>query len=70
MAGMGQNAAAGVGNQAVATGGNIGANIVGAANAGAAGQIGVANAYGGALSDLGSMGAWYAMNRQQAQPGG
>lgn len=71
MASMGQNAAAGVGNQAVSTGGNIGANIVGAANAGAAGQIGAANAYGGALSDLGSIAAWYGMNRQQqAQTGG
>lgn len=70
MAGMGQNAAAGVGNQAVATGANIGANIVGGANASAAGQIGVANAVGGSLSDLGSIASWYAMNRQQAQPGG
>jgi hypothetical protein len=70
MAGMGQNAAAGVGNQAVTTGANIGANIVGGANAAAAGQIGAANAYGGALSDLGSIGAWYGMNRQRAQPGG
>lgn len=70
MAGMGQNAAAGVGNQAVATGANIGANVVGAANAGAAGQIGAANAWSGALSDIGGMGAWYAMNRQQAAVGG
>lgn len=57
VAGMGQSAAAGVGQQGVATAGNIGANIVGAANAGAAGQIGAANAYGGALSDLGAL-AW------------
>lgn len=63
IAGLGQNAAAGVGNQAVATGGNIGANIVGAGNAAAAGQIGAANAYGGALSDLGSLGYLYAMGR-------
>jgi hypothetical protein len=63
MASMGQNAAAGVGNQAVATGGNIGANITGGANAAAAGQIGAANAWGGALSDLGAYGAWYAQNR-------
>lgn len=68
MAGLGQNAAAGVGNQAVATGGNIGANIVGGANAAAAGQIGVANAIGGGLSDLGSIGAWYGMNRQNHVP--
>ncbi len=65
MAGMGQNAAAGVGNNATTVGGNIGANITGAANAGAAGQIGAANAWGGALSDLGAYGAWYAQNRSQ-----
>lgn len=68
MAGMGQNAAAGVGNQAVATGGNIGANIVGGANAAAAGQVGAANAWGGALSDLGSYGAWAWMNRPRTPP--
>lgn len=62
--GMGQNAAAGVGNQAVATGSNIGANITGAANASAAGQIGAANAWGGALSDLGAYGAWYTQNKK------
>lgn len=65
MASLGQNAAAGVGNQAVTTGGNIGSNIVGAGNAAAAGQIGAANAWGGALSDLGAYGAWYAQNRNQ-----
>lgn len=63
MAGMGQNAAAGVGNNAMTAGANIGANIVGGANATAAGQIGSANAWGGALSDLGSYGAWAWMNR-------
>jgi hypothetical protein len=64
VAGMGQNAAAGVGQQGVATAGNIGSNIVGAANAGAAGQIGAANAYGGALSDLGALGYMYATRPQ------
>lgn len=68
LAGMGQNAAAGVGNNAMTTGANIGANIVGGANAGAAGQIGAANAWGGALSDLGSYGAWAWMNRPQQPP--
>lgn len=67
MAGMGQNAAAGVGNSAIATGQSIGGNIVGAGNAAAAGQIGAANAWGGALSDLGSAGSWYAMNRAPQQ---
>jgi hypothetical protein len=68
MAGMGQNAAAGVGNNAMTTGSNIGGNIIGAGNAAAAGQIGAANAWGGALSDLGSIGAWYGMGRQPAGP--
>jgi hypothetical protein len=63
MTSMGQNAAAGVGNNAMTAGANIGANIVGGANAAAAGQVGVANAYGGALSDLGAIGAWGWMNR-------
>lgn len=55
LADRGQASAAGVGNQAVATGGNIGANIIGAGNASAAGQVGVANAIGGSISDLGSL---------------
>lgn len=61
IAGLGQNAAAGVGNQAVTTGANIGANIVGGANAAAAGQVGQANAWGGALSDLSNIGFYAAM---------
>lgn len=56
---LGQNAAAGVGQQGVAVGGNIGSNIVGGANAGAAGVVGGANAWSGALSDLGSLGYMY-----------
>ena len=63
MAGMGQNAAAGVGNNAMTTGGNIGSNIIGAGNAAAAGQVGAANAWGGALNTLSGAGSWYAMNR-------
>jgi hypothetical protein len=55
IAGLGQNAAAGVGNNAVATGNTIGGNITGAANAAAAGQIGQANAIGGGLTDAASM---------------
>ncbi len=70
MASLGQNAAAGVGNNAMTAGANIGANIVGGANAAAAGQIGAANAWGGALSDLGSIGAWYAMNRNHMATAG
>jgi len=45
----GQNAAVGVGNQAVTVGGQIGSNIIGAGNAQAAGQIGTANALAGGL---------------------
>ncbi len=52
---LGQNAAAGVGQQGVATGQSIGGNIIGAGNAAAAGQVGAANAYGGALGDAGSL---------------
>lgn len=63
IANLGQNAAAGVGQQGVATGGNIGANIVGAANAGAAGQVGSANAWAGALDNASSLGMLWAMNR-------
>lgn len=63
MTGLGQNAAAGVGNNAMTTGGQIGSNIIGAGNAAAAGQIGAANAWGNTLSNLGSIGAWYGMNR-------
>lgn len=48
---QGQSAAAGVGQQGVATGGIIGGNITGAANAAAAGQIGAANAIAGGASD-------------------
>lgn len=65
IANLGQNAAAGVGAQGVQTGANIGANIVGGANAGAAGQIGAANAYSGAASDLGSLGYLYALNQKK-----
>lgn len=51
---LGQNAAANVGAQGIQTGANIGANITGAANASAAGQIGSANAIGSALNDIGA----------------
>lgn len=60
VAGLGQNAAANVGNQGVATGGNIGSNITGAANASAAGQVGTANAISGAVNNLGSLAYLYA----------
>lgn len=65
LADRGQASAAGVGNQAVATGGNIGANIIGAGNASAAGTIGSANAIGGALSDIG---AWAYIDKNKPPP--
>lgn len=55
IASLGQNAAANVGNQGVVTGGNIGANIVGAGNAAAAGQIATANAWSNAAGTLASI---------------
>jgi hypothetical protein len=55
VASLGQNAAAGVGNQGIATGQSIGANIVGAGNASAAGQIGSANAWSNTANNLGSI---------------
>lgn len=63
LTGLGQNAAAGVGQQGVATGAQIGANIIGAGNAAAAGQVGAANAYGGAAGDIAGL-----LLRQQNQP--
>lgn len=48
---LGQNAAAGVGQQGVATGATIGGNIIGGANASAAGQIGAANAINSGIGD-------------------
>lgn len=66
LAQLGQNAAAGVGAQGVQTGANIGANITGAANASAAGQIGAANAYGGTASDLGSLAYMYSQRPKNA----
>lgn len=55
IASLGQNAAAGVGNQGIATGQSIGSNIVGAGNASAAGQIGSANAWSNTANNLGSI---------------
>lgn len=49
---LGQNAAAGVGQQGMTAAGNIGANIVGAGNAQAAGQIGVANAINSGIGGI------------------
>lgn len=52
VAGMGQNAAAGVGQGAIQTGQNMGANITGAGNAAAAAQIAQGNIWGGTMQQL------------------
>jgi len=55
VAGLGENAAAGVGNAAVSTGQSIGSNMIGAGNAQAAGTVGSANALSGGLTSLSSL---------------
>jgi len=52
MAGMGENAAAGVGNAAVSTGQSIASNQIGAGNAQAAGIMGSANALSGGVQSF------------------
>jgi hypothetical protein len=52
---LGESAAAGVGNTSAQVTSNIGQNITSAGNALAAGQIGSANAWSGALNNMGSM---------------
>ena len=52
MAGAGQNAAVNLGAFSGQVGGQIGSNIIGAGNAQAAGQVGVANALQGGMSNL------------------
>src|SRR5215468_10345900 len=55
-AGIGQGAAAGIGGQAVTTGGQVGQNIIGAGNARAAADIATGNAVGGIGNNL--INAW------------
>jgi hypothetical protein len=54
LVGLGQNAAAGVGNAGIQTASNAGGALMGGANAQAAGQIGSANAINSGLGSLGS----------------
>lgn len=51
-AGLGENAAAGVGNAAISTGQSIGNNMIGAGNAQAAGTVGATNALNGGLMSI------------------
>lgn len=53
--GLGENAAAGLGNTGASVAQTVGNNIVGAGNAAAAGQVGVANALGGAANNAGNL---------------
>lgn len=53
--GIGENAAAGLGNTGSQVAQTVGSNIVGAGNAAAAGQVGVANALGGAANNAGNL---------------
>ncbi|WP_147411943.1 DNA transfer protein p32 [Ralstonia pseudosolanacearum] len=63
--GLGQNAAAGVGNAGIQTGTNVANLMTGAANAQAAGQIGASNAIAGGLSGLGNSAMLYGLMRPQ-----
>lgn len=60
MAGLGENAAAGAGNTGAAIGANMAGSIMGAGNAQAAGQVGVANALTGGLNNAGG---YYMLNQ-------
>ncbi len=68
VAGMGQNAAAGVGQGAIQTGQNMGANITGAGNAAAAAQIAQGNIWGGAVQQLTSPSVMNGLQAYMQQP--
>src|SRR5437899_12683823 len=68
LAGSGQNAAANLGGFGTTVGGQLGSNIIGAGNAQAAGQMGVANAVGGAFNQFGNQALWQQMLAQQQAP--
>lgn len=63
LAGMGQNAAAQVGNAGLQTGQAIANNTMAGANALAAGQVSSANTWNNYANQLGSMASMYAMNK-------
>ncbi len=70
LAGLGENAAAMSGNQGIQTGANIGNTMTSGANALAAGQIGSANAYAGAINGIGNNLSQWAMLNSMQQAGG
>jgi hypothetical protein len=59
IAGLGQTTASNLGQTGSSYAGNAGNNIVGAGNAAAAGQVGSANAWNGALSNIGNAAMTY-----------
>ncbi|WP_156174074.1 DNA transfer protein p32 [Cupriavidus basilensis] len=68
LVGLGQNAAAGVGNAGLQTASNAGGMLVGGANAQAAGQIGAANAISGGIGSIGSGVGLYSLLRNNNNP--
>lgn len=70
LAQLGQNSAVNVGAQGNQVGANIGSNIIGAGNAGAAGTIGSANALTGGLSSLSSANSIYQFLNNSSNSGG
>lgn len=70
LVGLGENAAAGVGNAGVQTGQSISNLITGAGNAQAAGTIGSANAFNSGLGSLGSAGSLYSLMQNGGFGGG
>ncbi|WP_140402413.1 DNA transfer protein p32 [Burkholderia multivorans] len=69
LVGLGQNAAAGVGNAGLQTATNAGNFLTSGANAQAAGTVAGANALGSGLSSLGSAGMLYSMMNPSAASG-
>lgn len=70
LVGLGQNAAAGVGNAGLQTANTAGNFLTSGANAQAAGRIGGANAISGGLSSLGGSGLLYSLMSPSASSGG
>lgn len=70
LVGLGENAAAGVGNAGLQTASNAGNILMSGANASAAGRIGSSNAISSGLSSLGGNGLLYSLMNNSAGGGG
>jgi hypothetical protein len=71
IAGIGQTGTQQTGNAAMSAGTNIGQAAIGGASALGAGQIGAANAYSGAIQNIGNAGFMYSlMNKPSSTAGG